>query len=163
MIKALWVATALLSVPSLVQAHEVKAGNLELIHPHIRASMGQSPTTAGYLTILNHGKTADRLVSVSCRCAASVSVHEMKMTGSMASMKMVPSVEIPAGGKVTLAPGGLHLMVMGLKAPIKAGDRVEMVLTFKGAGAVNTPFEAIDRPAAKPMSDTMSDMDHMKH
>jgi len=163
MMKALLVATALLAAPGLAQAHEVKAGDLELVHPHIRASMGQSPTTAGYLTILNHGKTADSLVSVSCGCAASVSVHEMKMTGSMASMAMVPSVEIPAGGKVTFAPGGLHLMVMGLKAPIKAGDMVEMVLTFKRAGAVKTPFMAADRPAPKPMSDTMPGMDHMQH
>lgn len=163
MLKALIVAAALLAAPSLVQAHQVKAGNLELIHPHIRASMGQSPTTAGYLTILNHGKTADRLLSVSCACAASVSVHEMKMTGSMASMKAVPSIEIPAGGKVTLAPGGLHLMVMGLKAPIKAGDLVEMVLTFDKAGAVKTPFEAADRPAPKPKSDKAADMDHMHH
>jgi len=163
MLKTLIVAAALLVAPSLVQAHEVKAGNLELIHPHIRASMGQSPTTAGYLTILNNGKTADRLLSVSCACAASVTVHEMKMTGSMASMAQVPSVEIPAGGKVTLAPGGLHLMVMGLKAPIKAGDRVEMVLTFEKTGAVKTPFEAADRPASPPTSDKMPSMDHMQH
>lgn len=163
MLKALIVAAALLAVPSLVQAHEVKAGNLELIHPTMRASMGQSPTTAGYMTILNHGKTADRLRSMSCACAASVTVHEMKMTGSMASMKPVGSVEIPAGGKVTFAPGGLHLMVMGLKAPIKAGDMVEMVLTFDKAGAVNTPFMAMDRPASKPMSDSMPGMDHMQH
>lgn len=163
MLKAVIVAAALMAAPSLVQAHEVKAGNLELIHPNMRASMGQSPTTAGYLTILNHGKTADRLVSVSCTCAASVTVHEMKMTGSMASMKAVPSVEIPAGGKVTLAPGGLHLMVMGLKAPIKAGDMVEMVLTFDKAGVVKTPFMAADKPAPKPMSGSMPGMDHMQH
>lgn len=163
MFKALTIAAALLAVPSLGQAHEVKAGNLELIHPILRASMGQSPTTAGYLTILNRGKTADRLVSVSCACAASVTVHETKMTGSMASMAQVASVEIPAGGKLTLAPGGLHLMVMGLKAPIKAGDRVEMVLTFEKAGAVKTPFMAADRPAPKPMSDKMPGMDHMQH
>ena len=160
MLKTLIVAVALLAAPSLVQAHQVKAGNLELIHPHIRASMGQSPTTAGYLTILNHGKTDDRLVSASCTCAASVSIHEMKMTGSVASMKAVASVAIPAGGKVTLAPGGMHLMVMGLKAPIKAGDMVEMVLTFEKAGAVKTPFEAEDRPASKPASDKMPGMDH---
>ena len=85
------------------------------------------------------------------------------MTGSMASMKAVPSVDIPAGGKVTFAPGGLHLMVMGLKAPIKAGDSVEMVLTFDRAGVVKTPFEAADRPAPKPKSDSMPGMDHMKH
>jgi len=163
MIKAITVVVALLAIPSLVQAHQVKAGNLELIHPHIRASMGQSPTTAGYLTILNHGKTADRLVSVSCACAASVSVHEMKMTGSMASMAQVASVVIPAGGKVSLAPGGLHLMVMGLKAPIKAGDRVQMVLTFDKAGAVKTSFEAADRPAPKPVSGQKPSVDHTQH
>jgi copper(I)-binding protein len=163
MFKALRLAAVLFAVPSLVQAHQVKAGNLELIHPHIRASMGQSPTTAGYLTIINHGKTADRLVSISCACAASVTVHEMKMTGSVASMKAVPSVAIPAGGKVTLAPGARHLMLMGLKAPIKAGDTVEMVLTFDRAGAVKTPFMAADKPAPKPMSDTMPGMDHMHH
>jgi copper(I)-binding protein len=75
-------------------------------------------------------------------------------------MAMVPSLEIPAGGKVVLAPGGLHLMVMGLKAPIKAGEQVQMVLTFERAGAVKTAFTVVERPAAKPKSDTMHGMKH---
>lgn len=160
MFKAVMVATALLAVPGLVQAQTIRSGNLELVQPSMRASMGQSPTTAGYLTIMNHGKSADRLKSVSCACAANVSIHEMKMTGSVASMAMIPSLEIPAGGKVVLAPGGLHLMVMGLKAPIKAGERVQMILTFERGGAVKTSFTVVDRPAAKPKSDTMSGMNH---
>lgn len=167
MIKAFVLAAALMAAPVLAQAHEVKAGDLTLIHPNMRASMGQSPTTAGYLSIRNDGKVADRLTSASCTCAASVMVHTMKMTGSMASMKAVPVVELPAGTTVDFAPGGMHLMVMGLKGPIKAGDMVDMILTFERAGKVKAPFKAFDKPvatsAAPAMSGDMPGMDHHQH
>jgi copper(I)-binding protein len=162
MFKAMLLAAALIATPALVQAHEVKAGDLTLQHPHLRASMGQSPTTAGYLTIVNSGTVADRLVSVSCACASGVMVHSTQITGGMASMKALSGVDVPAGGTVVLAPGGMHLMVMGLKAPIKAGAMVDMTLTFAKAGKVKTPFMVMDNAPA-PAMDGMADMPGMDH
>ena len=84
------------------------------------------------------------------------------MTGTMASMKALSGVDIPASGKVAFAPGGMHLMVMGLKAPIKAGAMVDMTLTFAKAGKVKVPFKVVDKAPAKPM-DGMADMPGMDH
>ena len=143
--------------PAMAQAHEVKAGSLVLEHPHMRASMGMSPTTAGYLVIENKGKVDDRLVSASCACAKMVMIHQTEIKNSMASMKSVDGLPIPASGKAVLAPGGTHLMVMGLKAPIKSGNMVDLTLTFAKAGAVKVPFKVVDKTGEH------GQMDHSAH
>ncbi len=71
----------------------------------------------------------------------------------MMRMKALPDgVEIPAGGKISLAPGGLHLMLFGPKAAVKSGERIPLTLTFAKAGKVNVQLAAESRPAAKPTS-----------
>jgi copper(I)-binding protein len=73
------------------------------------------------------------------------------MEGGMMRMKALPQgVEIPAGGVVKLAPGGLHLMLFGPKAAVKPGDRIPVTLTFAKAGKVKMELAAESRPAAKP-------------
>ena len=126
MVRAIVFAGLLVLAPSLGQAHEVKAGTLVLEHPHMRASMGMSPTTAGYLVIENHGKVDDRLVSAACTCAEMVMIHQTEIKNSMASMKSLDGLPIPAGDKAVLAPGGTHLMIMGLKAPIREIGRAHV-------------------------------------
>ena len=157
MLRAFVFSGLLAAVPALVQAHEVKAGSLTLKHPHMRASMGMSPTTAGYLVIENAGKADDRLVSASCACAKMVMIHKTEIKNAMASMKSLDGITIPAGGKAVLAPGGTHLMIMGLKAPIKAGAMVDMTLTFAKAGAVKVPFKVVDQTGEH------AEMDHSGH
>lgn len=133
-------AAALLLAAAPAAAHEARAGNITVVHPLLRASVGKVPNTAGYMTIRNGGKTADRLLSVSCACARKVEVHTMSADGGRMIMRPAGPVTVPAGGSVAFEPGGLHLMVMGLKAPAEAGVTQEMTLTFERAGALKAPF-----------------------
>jgi copper(I)-binding protein len=144
-----------------VQAHEVKAGPLTLGDLAVRASLGAVPTSAGYLTIANAGPRPDRLLSVECACAASASVHETRTANGVTSMDATGPVTIPAGGKVTFKPNGLHIMLMGLKGPLKAGGMQEMTLRFEHAGVVKAGFHIRDVIPAG--DDAMANMPGMKH
>jgi copper(I)-binding protein len=119
---------------------EVKAGDLTVQDAAMRAVAPGVANTAGYLTILNGGSKPDQLLSASCTCAKSVEVHLSHVMNGMAMMMPAGPVEIPAGGKISFAPGGYHLMVMGLKAPLKDGGSQELTLKFEHAGALTVPF-----------------------
>lgn len=135
---ALFAAT-LTATPAL--ASDVKIGDLMLEHPYSRATPPKALTGAGYVTIHNHGSTTDRLIAVSCDCAAASEVHEMKMDGNVMRMReLTDGLPIPANGMVELKPGGYHLMFIGLKDPLKEGEVVEATLTFEKAGSVDVEF-----------------------
>lgn len=124
----------LIALPSLALAHETKAGDLVIEHAWSRAS-----TTANgvaFFTIDNSGKDADKLLSVSGAIADMVSLHTHVMDGEVMRMRAVDAIDIPAGGKAELKPGGLHIMLMGLKAPLKEGQMFPLTLTFQKAGKV---------------------------
>ena len=131
-------AAALLAAPAA--AHDVKTGELVIEHPLVRASLGRAPNTAGYFVVRNAGRTADRLVGASCACAARVLIHSQVVRNGVASMQPVEAVTAPPGGRVAFAPGGRHLMLMGLKKPLEAGTVVMITLRFERAGAVQAPF-----------------------
>jgi len=129
-----------LALAAPAAAQEVKAGDLTLSGLQLRAVAPGVPTTAGYLTIANAGDRADKLVSVSCACAARVEVHLSHVMDGVAMMMPAGEVEIPAHGSVTFKPGGYHLMVIGPKAPLKDGAMQDVVLKFQHAGAVTAAF-----------------------
>jgi hypothetical protein len=134
------------------QAHEVKKGDLTLSDLQVRATVAGLPTSAAYLTIANAGKTADTLLSIDCACAASAMMHESRTQNGVSSMTMRNAVTIPAGGKVEFKPDGLHVMLVGLKGPLKAGGMQEMTLRFRKAGTVKADFnvrDVINQPALK--------------
>lgn len=125
-------------------AHDYKLGALEIAHPWARATPPSAPAGGGFLKITNTGTTPDRLISASSPGADIVQVHEMKMDGSVMRMREVEKgLEIPAGGSVTLAPGGYHLMMMGLKAPFKQGAAVPVTLVFEKAGKIDVELAIV--------------------
>lgn len=142
-------AAAALSLAGSAQAHEVKAGALTLSNLAVRASIGRVPTSAAYLTIANAGKTSDRLLSVDCACAAMAMMHRTQVQNGVSTMTMVDSVEIPAGGVVSFTPEGLHIMLTGVKPPLRAGGLQTMTLRFEKAGTVKAGFQVRDVIAAK--------------
>jgi copper(I)-binding protein len=152
-------AVAVLAFADVAAAHEVKAGALTLGDLAVRASLGAVPTSAAYLTIDNAGDAPDRLLSVDCACAKSASVHRTETKAGISSMDAAGAVVIPAHGKVVFQPTGLHIMLMGLTGPLKAGGMQPMVLHFEHAGAVKAGFHIKDVIAAK---DDMADMPGMK-
>ena len=99
--------------------------------PWVRTTVAQQTTTAAYLTITSaHG---GKLVEASSPVAASVEVHEMKMEGNLMKMRSVEALPLPAGQPVEMKAGGYHMMLMGLQAPLKAGDVVPIKLVVEDA------------------------------
>ncbi len=135
--------TLVLSVPLLMlartaAAHSYKLGDLEIGHPWARATPPTAPSGGAFLTITNNGKTADRLMGASTPIAEKAQIHETKMEGNVMRMReQEHGLEIPAGGKATLAPGGYHIMMMGLKEPLKEGAKVPLTLVFEKAGKID--------------------------
>ena len=128
----------------MASAHSYKLGALEIGHPWARATPPTAPTGGGYLSVKNTGTEPDRLLSVSSPAAQTVQVHEMKMEGNVMRMRELESpLEIKPGETVTLAPGGLHLMMTGLKAPLKQGERVPLTLVFEKAGKIDVELSVV--------------------
>ena len=130
-------AIALSALPAA--ARDYKLGTLDIAQPWARATAPTAPSGGGFLKITNSGSAADRLVSASSPATATeVQIHEMKMDGNVMRMRELErGLEIAPGATVTLAPGGYHLMFMGLKAPLKQGTTVPVTLVFEKAGKID--------------------------
>lgn len=115
------------------RASEYTAGPITIRQPHARATVGAQPTGAGYMTLQNRGGP-DRLVAAAAAVSSAVELHSMTKDGSMMRMRRLESIELPAGATVALEPGGLHMMFVGLKAPLKAGSSFPLTLRFEKAG-----------------------------
>jgi copper(I)-binding protein len=127
-----------------VAAPATAAAAIIVEHPEIRPTLGTQGTGAAYMTLRNTGPTTDRLVDASCACAASVMAHRTITVNGVSRMEMDMAVAVPAHGTVSFDARGRHLMLTGLKAPIRAGAKVPMVLTFEKAGKVAAVFIAVD-------------------
>ena len=99
----------------------------------IRPPFHGAMMTAGYMTLKNAGP-ADRLVGAVCDCADKVELHQTLVQDGVAHMMATPTVDLPANGEVSFSPGGRHLMIMGLKAPLHPGDKAKITLQFEHAG-----------------------------
>jgi uncharacterized protein YcnI/copper(I)-binding protein len=121
----------------MATAASVVAGDLEITRAWVRATLPGQPAAGGFLTVENKGKESDRLLSASSTLTPLTQVHEMKMDGDVMKMaELADGLEIPAGGKVELKPGGFHIMFMGLEKQVKEGEIVKVTLTFEKAGVV---------------------------
>jgi copper(I)-binding protein len=155
-------AAAIALAPSVVSAHEFKAGALEIGHPWSRATAPGAQIAGGYLTVTNTGTEADRLVSVTVPFAAKAEIHESTVQDGVAKMRpLADGVAIAAGAKVDIAPGGVHLMFVGLKQPLKQGQKVDGTLTFEKAGTVNVQFAV--EPAGFTPNGMKADESHKGH
>lgn len=93
-------------------------------------------TGAAYFIIANSGPKADYLISVTSPIARNVALHAHRMVGNVMQMAPVLGIAIPAGQTVALKPGGRHVMLIGLTQPLKSGDKVPLILSFKNSGSV---------------------------
>ncbi len=112
--------------------------DLEIEKPWARATPPGAAIGGGYLVIRNKGAAGDRLVGVSSPASARVEIHEMAMEKDVMRMREVKGVDVPAKKSVEFKPGGYHLMLIELKAPLKPGDKVPLTLRFEKAGEVKT-------------------------
>ena len=135
------ILTALLLLFALpLAAEEVTLGDLTISDAYSYATPAKAG--AAYLTVTNAGDTADRLTGAEVDFA-DAQLHESKADseGVMRMHHLMDGIEIPAGQTVTLARGGLHVMMMGLAAPLEAGGSYPLTLTFERAGTVEIEVE----------------------
>jgi copper(I)-binding protein len=99
----------------------------------VRAPVPGQPTAAAYLDLTSDRNLA--VVAAGSPAAGRVEMHSMTVDGGIMRMRALPRIDLPAGKTVKLSPGGMHLMLLDLKQPMKAGDTVPLVLSLQPAGA----------------------------
>ena len=124
---------------NLLIALALAATTITVEQPWSRATPPGAKVGAGYMVIKS--SVADRLVGASSPAAASVELHVTEKTGDVLRMRHVKAYDIPAKGSFELSPAGAHLMLVDLKAPLKAGTKVPMTLRFEKAGEVKIELE----------------------
>ena len=122
--------------------------DLQIQHPWARPTVAGQAAGGGFLT-LRGAAVADRLLGGAAPSVAErVELHTMRMEGDVMRMREVPAIDVPAGQTVKLEPGGLHVMFMGLKAPLKEGERFALTLRFEKAGEKTVEVLVSMRPPA---------------
>jgi len=121
--------------------HAIAADSITIERPWARASAPGQTVGGGFMTIVHQGDGEDRLIAASTPIAREVQIHSMNLGGGVMRMRPVEGgLAIPAGGRVVLQPGGLHLMFMDISAPLVAGRTFPVVLRFAKAGEVKAEF-----------------------
>ena len=139
------VLASLLSLPAQAQTRVQDAW--------VRGTVPQQRATGAFMQLSS--TAGGKLVSVSTPAAGVVEIHEMKMDGSTMQMRPVPSLDLPAGQVVALKPGGYHVMLLDLKAPLNSGDTVVLNLVVEGRDGkretlvVKAPVRALGAAAAE--------------
>ena len=120
-----------------LSAASPRYGDLEIAHVWARPTVPTASEGVIYLTVINHGKTADALTSASTPAAKRAELHTTDTMGGMMQMRAADALAIPAGGSLVLEPGGNHIMLLDLKSPLKRGDNLNLTLTFEHQGKVD--------------------------
>jgi len=119
-----------LLIASALFASFAAQAQVKVDDPWVRATVAPQKSTGAFMSL-----TATRpvkVVAVHSPVAGMVEIHEMKMEDGVMKMRAVDALPLPAGQAVALKPGSYHIMMMGLKAPIKAGESVPLTLTVEG-------------------------------
>lgn len=105
------------------------------------------PNTAAYFSIQNHSDTSQILIGASADFATKAEIHNHILVDDMMSMQQQSEVVIQPGESVQFAPGGLHIMIFGLKTPLREGQSVEISLQTKGGESISITAK-VARPSA---------------
>jgi copper(I)-binding protein len=133
---------------AMALAQESGTGAITVEQAWSRPTAASMPNGAAYMVLRNAGSDADRLVAATSEVAERVELHNHVIDAQgVAMMRPVEELEIPAGGQAELKPGGLHLMLLGLRAPLAEGASFPLRLRFAGAGEV-----AVEVAVGKPPS-----------
>ena len=109
-----------------------QTGSIEIKEAWARATPGGAQNGAAYVTLVS--PTGDRLTGVSSPVAEKAELHQMTNDGGIMKMREVTAIDLPPGTSVSLKPGGLHVMLMGLKHPLQPGQSLPMTLQFEKSG-----------------------------
>ncbi len=145
-------------LPSLLAAFAFATASSAFAHvtvsnPWARATVAQQQASGVFMDLRSAHDDA-QLVGVKTDAASTAEVHEMRMEDNVMKMRAVPSVKLPNGQAVSLKPGGYHIMLMGLKKPLVAGENVDLTLEVvhadgaKESIAVSAPIRTLAPAAA---------------
>ena len=144
--KPMAVALAMI-VLSTVNLTAADSDRITFSDVQLRASTAGMPSSAAYLKIINNGISDDRLIAAKAAIAKRVEIHSMEMDNGVMRMRAINGgLFIAAGDSVTLVPGGLHFMLMGLNTDLPPGSQHEIILVFEKAGEIKLNGTA-KRPA----------------
>ena len=134
-------------------AHDATVGSITITHPWSRATAKSQRTGVVYMELENGGATDDALIAAASPSAEKVQLHTniMSKDGVM-MMRPVTSIAVPAHGEASLKPGGFHVMLIGLKSPLRAGSTIPLTLEFAHAGSTRVEVEVERIGAAKSSS-----------
>ena len=138
--------TALLTLPAQAQTRVSDAW--------VRGTVAEQKATGAFMQLTS--VAGGKLVSASSPAAGVVEIHEMKMDGNTMHMRAIPGLDLPAGKAVELKPGGYHVMLLDLKAPLAAGSTVDLSLVVEGKDGkretivVKAPVRALGGAMAGP-------------
>ncbi|MEM9708086.1 MAG: copper chaperone PCu(A)C [Pseudomonadota bacterium] len=147
---------ALAALPA--SAHEFKIADLVIGHPFATPTTASAKAGAGYMEITNRGDTPDRLVAVEAAFPQVMLHASVEKDGVARMVHLHEGVELLPGETVRFAPGGLHVMFMGLKGdPFEDGEKVPATLVFEKAGRLDVTFN-VEKVAMKEMDHSMHGM-----
>lgn len=124
-----------------------RADAISITQPWAPPTIANQTVGVAFLTVTSNGATNDRLLGARVEGVETVELHNHSMQDGIMRMRRVDGgIEIPAGGVVELKPGGLHLMLMGVRCSLQDGDTVTVTLTFERAGDIETRVPVRERP-----------------
>lgn len=151
---SLFAAGLLVSVGALAGS----ADNVTVLDPYVRLAPPNAPATGAFMVIKNNGDTDVKVLKADNPVSRVTELHTHLNEGGVMKMRPVPSVDIKAKGEAVLKPGGLHVMLIDLKTPLKEGDIVPITLTFEDGSS-----KKVDAKVVRPMpAGGMPGMEH-KH
>jgi copper(I)-binding protein len=139
--------------PTTVHAAGYEVGSLHIAQPWARATPKGATAGAAYMTITNSGTAPDRVSCLSSDAGDKCQIHSVIMEGSTMKMRPVEGgLEIKPGETIVLKPSGLHIMLTGLKHPLREGSAVKATLKFENAGTLDIECPVVAFGAAAPGS-----------
>jgi periplasmic copper chaperone A len=130
------------------KAVKTEAKGLSVVSAWSRATPGGAKTGAVFLEINAAPEAGDRLLAASGTVADAIEIHTHTNDGGVMKMRKVEGIDVPEGGAAKLVPGGDHIMLIGLKQPLKAGEAFKLKLTFEKAGAIDVDVTVRSNTAA---------------
>jgi len=115
------------------------------VHEAWSRPTAQGNTAAAYFSLHNHTQSDDELIGASSTISDAVEIHESKMENDVMTMNMVMSVPLAAGEELSFEPGGLHVMLVGIKQELKKGDHFELTLHFKNHADITVNIKVDDQ------------------
>jgi copper(I)-binding protein len=138
--------------------------NVYVSQPWARATPPLAKNGAVYMTIVNSGDGTDRLIGATTPTAEATAFHMSVTESHVAKMRHVPTVDIPVNVLFELKPDGLHLMLLGLKAPLREGQVFPLTLEFEKGGPVKVDV-VVEKPGSRGRGSTETEKEnpHTRH